>query len=418
MNNSKNIWIVNYYSSPPEFATNTRHLEFSNHLQEYGHRVTIMSSSYLNRQKINLIQDKKKYIAKFYGNHFFIHFKTNSYSGNGIRRMFSIFHFALQIFFSRKKFEKPDLIIHNIHVPFDFPIYWCAKKLKAKYIAEAWDLWPDNFVTYGLISKNNPLLRLAYKIEYFIYKKADSIIFTFEGGIDYLKKMKWTSDKGGKINPHKVKYINNGINNEEFELNKKKFPLSDPDLTNPNTFKIIYVGSINLVNNLKTLIDAANLLQATNNIKFLIYGDGIDRNFLQSYCTSNNILNVLFKERWIELKYIPYIVSCSSLNILNYQSNFGMYGISSGKFFQYLAAAKPICSNIATNYCEITKNKLGISSNLFSPEQYAEAIFKIYNLPSEEYQSMCKRVSETSRKFDYKIHSIALIKIIDSLCTD
>ena len=167
------------------------------------------------------------------------------------------------------------------------------------------------------------------------------------------------------------------------------------------------------VNNIKKLIDAAKILKTNINIKFLVYGDGGDREYLEQYCEENKIQNVIFKEKWIPLNNVPYVLSKSSLNIMNYQKDFGKYGVSSGKLFQYLASGKPICSNIRMNYCLIEGNHLGIAKNLETPQEYADAISSIASLDDESYKDICDRVKEIAKEFDFNLLSKKLIRIID-----
>ncbi len=409
----KKIWIVNYYTTPPEFVSNPRHLEFSSFLKKSGYDVTIISSGYLSDKNIDLVPEGLKYIQKTYGDYKFIHFKVKHFIGNGINRMFSIFQFAWRLNRYRKNFEKPDIILHNIHAPFDYPVLWCAKKLKAKYIVEAWDLWPNSFVRFGLISGRNPIVKIAYEVERLLYEKADKIIFSFEGGLEYLREHKWTKDLGGKIEVNKIHYINNGVNLEKFNKDIELYQLQDKDLDNTSHFNVIYMGSVRLVNNIKLLIDAAKILKYNERIRFLIYGDGIDRIYLEQYCKENEIDNVIFKEKWIPLKNVPYVLSKSSLNILNYQKDFGVYGVSSGKLFQYLASGKPICSNIKMNYCIIEKNYLGIAKNLETPQEYADAILLLASMDDIEYNAICRRVKEAARHFDFDVLSAKLVSILD-----
>lgn len=410
----KKIWIVNYYSTPPEYVSNPRHLEFAHNLRQAGHDVTIISAGYLRDIDTDLVPDKKKYVKVTYGGQKYIHVKVKHYVGNGINRMISIFQFAWRLFRYHKHFEKPDIILHNIHAPFDYPVLWCARAFKATYIAEAWDLWPDSFVRFGLISKNNPLVKIAYTIERKMYEKADKIIFSFEGGIDYLKERKWTKELGGKIDTNKIFYINNGVNLERFNADIEQYQLHDKDLNDPIHFKVIYLGSVRLVNNIKQLIDAANVLKNNPKIRFLIYGNGSDRTYLKQYCKENKIDNVIFKEEWIPLRNVPYVLSRSSLNILNYQKDFGIYGVSAGKLFQYLAAGKPICANIKINYCLIEKYHLGIAKDIKTPQEYADAILSIASLDKASYNAICNRVNQVSKEFDYKILSDKLINVIEN----
>ena len=409
----RKIWIVNYYTAPPDYVSNPRHLEFAENLQMAGYDVTIFSSGFLSDKGIDLVPDNKKFVKANYGNYNFIHIKVKHFVGNGLSRMFSIFQFAWRIFLLRKKFEKPDIILHNIHAPFDYPVLWCAKNLKAKYIVEAWDLWPDSFVRFGLISRNNPIVKVAFVVERLMYEKAEKIIFTFEGGIDYLKEKKWTRDVGGIIDESKVFYINNGVNLKKFQNDIAQHQMHDIDLEDETAFKVVYLGSVRLVNNIKQLIDAAKIIKTKSNIKFLIYGDGSDRMYLEEYCKENGISNVLFKEKWIPLNKVPYVLSKSSLNIMNYQKDFGKYGVSSGKLFQYLASGKPIVANIKMNYCLIDSNNIGIAKNLETPQQYADAILSIAALEKDAYNALCSKVKEVAKQFDYEVLSSKLIDVIN-----
>lgn len=168
-------------------------------------------------------------------------------------------------------------------------------------------------------------------------------------------------------------------------------------------FRVVYVGSIRLANNLRQLIDAAELLKDLTNVQFLIYGDGEDRPYLENYCIEKKLSNVVFKQRWVELKYIPYILSKSSLNILNYKnSEILRFGGSQSKSFQYMASGKPICANVAMGYCPIKQFNLGIAKEFQTPAAYAEAIKSIYELKTDAYHQMCSNAREASKLYDYK----------------
>jgi len=411
----KKIWIVNYYTRPPKDVTNPRHLAFAHHLQRAGYEVTIFCAGYVYDKGIDLVPAGKKYIKIKYEEYDFIHIKVKHYKGNGLNRMISIFQFAWRIFILRNHFHKPNIILHNIHAPFDYPVSWCAKWRKAKYIVEAWDLWPESFIDFGLINASNPIVKVAYWFEKKLYEKADQIVFSFEGGIDYINQKKWNLSQGGRIRLENVNYINNGVDLDEFDINKEQYQIDDPDLKDESKFRVIYLGSINLVNDLKRLIVAAKLLQSRKDIVFLIYGDGNQRDSLEYYCKKERMTNVLFKQRKIEHKYVPYVLSCSSLNILNYKEKFGKYGSSSGKLFQYLASGKPICCNVELGYDLIKKYDLGFSRNFRSEQEYFDSILLIREMNLINYNSMCARVRSVANQFDYKILSKRMIEICDNL---
>lgn len=414
MPDKKLIWIVNYYTGTPERASNPRYVEFARRFMDAGYDVITFNSSRSAKTDEEQKASGQKFLDKHYGDFHFIHVSVPSFEGNGVKRMLSIFSFAWNIFKARKQFQRPDIVLHNLHTPFDYPVMWTARKLKAKYVAEAWDLWPEDFVTFGLIGAKNPVMKFFYYLEKKLYIKADQIIFTQEGATDYLRGHGWTSDCGGKINLDKVHYVNNGVNLAKFDSDCKQYPRPDADLNAPDTYKIIYLGSIRLVNHVKDLIDAAAILKDNPKYRFFIYGDGTDREKLIKYATENGIDNVVFKEKHIPLCEVAYVVSQATVNIMNYQKDFGIHGVSSGKMFQYMAAGRPICCNIELNYSEISRNNLGIDEFLETPEQYADAIKRLAEQPADEYQAMCGRVRECAHKFDFDTLAAREIAILES----
>lgn len=413
---TKTVWIVNYYTNVPEKAGNPRHYEFAKYLTEKGYSVRVFFADRRRAPEEGaVIKNGQKYLSVKHEGITYTRIAAMPYGENNIKRGISIWKFAWRILMLRKRFERPDVILFNIHAPFDYPIIWCAKKLKAKLITEAWDLWPDSFVRFGLMSASSPVVKFFYHVERKMYEQGDRIIFTFEGGVDYLKERGWLYGYGGKITDNRIAYINNGVNLETFSQYRKKYPTHDEDLLREDTVKVIYLGSIRLVNHVKYLIDAAEILKDNDRIKFILIGDGPDRPALERYCKDNYLRNVLFKQRHVPFCEVADIVSHASINVMNYQKDFGIYGVSSGKFSQYLAAGQPILCNIKLNYCEITRNNIGIAEDLDTPRKYADAILKLAQLTPAEVDSMRERAKQTAHKFDYPVLSAQLETIVEKL---
>ena len=399
----KKIWLINQYAMPPEYELRFQTLKRAQYLSKLGHDVTIISGSFLHNTNKNLIKTNEQFIKADYDGIKFIHIKTNSYRSNGLKRLLNLIIFPLRLFYLHKKFERPNIICHLATVPFGNLIFYIAKSLKAKFIVDVVDLWPESFSAMGLLSKKNPFMKISYMCERWLYSKADKVVFSMEGGKDYIVEKGWDTGSGGEINLEKIHYINNGVDLKEFDCWKSKYTFKDKYLENKSNFNIVYIGSIRLANNLKNLIEAAEILKNHQNIKFFIYGDGNDRDFLEEYSIKMNLKNIFFKERWISSKYIPFILSNSSLNILNYLPNpIFRFGASQSKSFQYMASGKPILSNLKMGYCPINGNNIGIAREFKDPSDYAEAILYFVNLNKDEYDRMCKNSRELARNYDYK----------------
>ena len=109
-----------------------------------------------------------------------------------------------------------------------------GKKHKVPVVVEVRDLWPESIVTYNGVSGRNPIIQILYQLEKLLYKKADSLIFTMPGGKEYLQDKKWNK----KINMKKVFHINNGVDLEEYEKNKKEFIIADKDLESKDILRL------------------------------------------------------------------------------------------------------------------------------------------------------------------------------------
>lgn len=413
----KRIWLINPVAMPPQYEARIQTLKRAQYLRSNGFDVVIISGSYLHNTNINLIDDNSSYkFAEYEDVHKFIHIKTSNYNSNGFKRIYSILEFYIKVWWHASSFEKPDFISHLAAVPFGNITYFVAKKFKAKFIVDIVDLWPESFVAYGLVSKKNPLLKLAYWAEYWLYKKADLLIFSMEGGKDYIKEKKWDIEQGGKIDSNKIFYINNGVDLKDFDFNTINHKIKDEDLENHNNFKVIYIGSIRLANNVMQLIEAAVHLKDIEDIKFFIYGDGEERSTLEKFCNEKQLNNIFFKQKWVELKFVPYILSKSSLNILNYKpSSILRYGGSQSKSFQYMASGKPICANVKMNYCPIEKFNIGTAEEFKDSKQYANAILSFYKMNKKEYTIICSNARKVSENYDYELLTTRYIELINRI---
>lgn len=398
-----NVWIVNHYAIPPSMGGLVRHYYFSKYLQKKGHTVRIFTSSKIHNSDINMIEDKALYKEENIDGIEYTFVRSRNYKGNGLDRIMNMLDFPFKMWKCMARFaktEKPDIIYTSspdLLVAFSALLF--SKKKKIASLVEVRDLWPESIVEYSGMSKKNLIIQVLYQLEKQLYKGADRLIFTFEGGKDYIRDKGWEN----QVDLNKVAYINNGVDLEEFDLNREKYRLNDPELEDKKAFKIIYVGSVRLVNHLGDVVEAATILKERNitNIRILIFGEGTERAILEKKCKEEN-LPVCFKGR-VEKKYIPYILSCADLNLINVKrNNLVRYGCSWNKLFDYIAAGKPILCNLPTNYDLIQTYNLGISK-CFTKEEYAEQMVKFANMPKERYKSYFDRFEKIKYKYDYKI---------------
>lgn len=418
--NSKNVWVFHHYATPPSMNGFTRPYNFAINMNDEKYKTTVFSSSYLHFADKNLIEDKIPYIVEEHSKVSFVFVNTPSSAKNTIARIKNMAVYFKKLFSITKTYSyrhgKPDVIIASSPHPLAMIAgIRIAKKLKVPCICEIRDLWPEAIFSFGKTRETSVLGKLLIAGEHWIYKNADALVFLKEGDTDYLKEREWTTDQGGNIDLKKCHYINNGVDIASFNREIQNNVLQDEDLLS-GKFNVVYTGALRPVNNVGNILSAAKHLKNNKDIQFLIYGDGNQLASLKKRVNEEELTNVKIKG-YVDKKYIPYVLSNSSVNLLNYsQTKYNWSrGNSSNKLFEYMASGKPIISTVQMAYNPIKKYNCGLSLFKDTPEDLANTILKIYNMTDEAYCEMSINAKNGAKEFDYKVLTQKLKAVMEKL---
>ena len=417
------FWIFNHYATTPLTGPLLRHYYFAEYLKERNIETTVFAANELHQTGGCVDTHGKPYLRTEEEGVPFVFVKTSKYEGNGISRVKNMVSFFLGLLkISKgyaKQYGKPDVIMgSSAHPLTSIAGILVARRFRVPAIVEVRDLWPEAIFSFGKVKMNSLVGRLLSAGEKWMYVNADAIVFTKEGDVDHIKEMGWDKDHGGKIDLAKCHYINNGVNLKDYYASIEKDILKDPDLED-DSFKVVYTGTVRPVNNVGNLLDTAKLLKDKKDIKFLIFGGGSELEKLEKRVQDEHIDNVIFKG-FVEKKYIPYILSRSSVNVLNYsQANYNWSrGNSSNKLFEYMASGKPIISTVKMGYCILDKYQCGLSLDECTPKALAEQILKIHDMPEEAYAQMAENAKNGAKDFDFPVLTRKLYQVIKSVEKD
>lgn len=417
----KNIWILNHYAGNMLFDKGGRHYWFAKYLKREGYNPIIFCSNTQHGKKERWVNSEDLWVEKIAEEIEtpFIYVKSSLYGGNGKDRIMNMINFYKNVKEAAKEYAKdhgkPDVVYaSSVHPLTCVAGIKLAKIFGVKCICEVRDLWPEAIVAYSKrITKNSLPAKIMYAGEKWIYKKADAVIFTQEGGPDYVREQGWTKDNGGPIDSKKLFHINNGVDLEAFDENLKKFPYVDEDLDNPQIYKVLYAGAIRRINNVGLLVDAAKLIDDPK-IRFVIFGDGDELELLRRRVIEEKIQNVVFKGR-VNKQYIPSIDSKADINVVHWEMNpLLRVGESYNKAFEYYAAGKPVFYTIRPGYSIVEKYKCGRLTEGFEPKDIAAGIQAIARQSEEEKSMMAVNARKTAEIYDFKNLTNKLIEIIES----
>lgn len=414
----KNFWIWNHYATNTFFDQAGRHYWFAENLIKKGYKPTIFCASTIHNSNEIVDTKGKQYSTDSVNDIPYVFVNTPEYKGNGKKRIVNMISFYRRLFIVANEHAelngKPDVIVASSVHPLTLVAgIKISNKFDIPCICEVRDLWPESIVAYGSLKRNSLIAKLLYQGEKWIYSKADKIIFTMEGGKDYIIEHGWDNDQGGPIDINKVHHINNGIDLKIFNYNKENCQLEDEDLKNPDIFKVVYTGSIRLVNKVDMLVCAAKQLRGTN-IKFLIWGDGDQVELIRQKIRNEKLNNIVLKGK-VDRKYIPSILSKADLNIiLGETSSLFRFGLSPNKLFEYLAAGKPVLQTFKANYSIVESNSVGFELTESTPESIADSVEFFSKLNEFEYHSFCENSLRLSKEYDFEKLTNKLIEIIEN----
>lgn len=414
------IWILNHYAANMFFNGTGRHQSFAKYMIKYGYDVTIFSANTLHNTKTVIDTGGELYVDKMGKDNVpYVFVKTRRYSGNGVGRIKNIFDFYFRVKRTMRRCiaDKggPDIILaSSVHLLTLVAGLQFAKKIKCKCICEIRDLWPESIIAFTKVTRNNIIVRLLYMLEKWIYREASALIFTMEGGKQYILDKKWED----VIDLEKIHHINNGVDLEVFNKNKEQYKFERRKGSNTEKINIVYAGSIRKANNVKNLAYIAKALKERkiDGISIDIYGDGPDKEEIEAFIREYSLENIHMIGK-VDKKYIPSILSQpNNINCLNYKySDIFLYGGSQNKLFEYLASGNPVISNIRMGYDIVEKYRAGVVVGSDNLEDWIKTIIYLKNLDTKDYIQMCNNAKKASKDYDYKSLTDRVIKVVESL---
>jgi glycosyltransferase involved in cell wall biosynthesis len=394
----KVVWIVNEYNGPK--GIRTRQTILSQRLKEHGYEVYLICGSSDFRGGENAIQGNEKYrLVEADGAKFYV-IKTSNYRKTYERVLVSL-QFQNRVWRLRDNLPKPDVIVSDFAGLFGNVFLKWKTKYGTRVIYDILDLWPEGFVEMGYIKRTSPIAKVLYDMEHKSYREADGLIFSMQGGRDYIIDKGWSKEVGGDVDTSDIGYLNNGVDLETLDKERVEVYLEDPDL-DTEKFKVIYLGSISLMNGLEVLVETARVMQdrGNNEVMFLVYGYGNQEEQLKKKVVNYGLENFKFKGK-LEKKYAMSLLSRANLNIFTFRdSPLWKYGVSPNKLFMYFASGKPVLSMIRPKYDLVEEKEAGISVDN-NPEAVADAIEHFCRMEKGEYEEYCRNARSTAEEYDY-----------------
>jgi glycosyltransferase involved in cell wall biosynthesis len=363
------ILYLHQYFAPLDGSGSTRSYEMARRMVKAGHKVTMITSSAFFPKHYNFTKPttsldiegiKLKVINVPYSNQL-------SYA----QRIKAFIVFAVKALVETGKVKDVDLIFATstpltIALPGIFGKYYHKKPM----VFEVRDLWPELPIAIGAL--NNPLLKnMAKWLEHTAYKNSSHVVALSSGMKDGIVKSGFPAGK--------VTIIPNSCDIELFRKQQTSIDYMPEHFPFPRGCPVVlYAGAFGPINGVEYLVDVAKEMSAINpEVRFVIVGDGRQRKLVIEEARRKGVYK---KNIWIippvKKNEMPELLAASSIAVSLFINLKEMWNNSANKFFDALAAGRPVMINYEGWQADILrKNGAGIVVPPDNPQEAARILY-------------------------------------------
>ena len=401
------LYIHQYFKFPNEFG-GTRSFDLATEFVVSGHHVEVITSTSDGKYKTD------KTWTKIEQNGLVVHYMYLPY-GNHLSYFRRSLVFLQFIYFSTLKLLslKADIVLAT-STPLTIGIPALIKKWihKTPFVFEVRDVWPEAVIAIGVI-KSKILQKMLYKLEHFIYNNAAAIVPLSE---DMKRSI---VSRYPELSKKPIEVIENISEINRFQNNyKKESHLIRQRIGIEPRFIILYAGTFGRVNGIGYVIEfAEKLFRIDPSIVFVLIGDGAEKESVIRSVKNKEILNkTVFILDPIPKESLPQFYSECDMGSSFVIPVKAFWANSANKFFDTLAASKPILINYEgwqkevienenigfvlpevldnvsiCNFAKYTKNKLLIEQQSFNALNLAKNRYSL-TIAKNKYLSIFSRI--------------------------
>ncbi len=293
---------------------------------------------------------------------------------NPIVRAFRYFWCNFREYAVAKKIKNVDLIFADSTPPTQgFVAAKLKKRKKIPFVYGLQDIFPDSLVNAGLSKEGSLLWKIGRKIENYTYRNADKIIVISE---DFRKNL---LAKG--VAPEKIEVIYNWVDSKRvLPVAKDRNRLYDRlSLDRQKDFVVVYAGNFGRAQGVDVIFDAAKLLTAYPDIKFVLFGGGSEYEKMDAY-RHELMLNNLILQPLLSSEWVPEVYSLGAVNLITCKRGFGNCAFPS-KTWSIMACNSYIIASYDTDseLASVLKGAhAGEAVEPEDPQQLADAVLRIW----------------------------------------
>jgi glycosyltransferase involved in cell wall biosynthesis len=218
------------------------------------------------------------------------------------------------------------------------PAALLARLKGAKLVYNLQDIFPDSAVVAGILPAGGRVYRWLRKAEESTYRVSDLVASISSSFSEYVQHL---------VPGTPVETIPNWVDTDHI---RPREAFEDPaiaEFRQGGGFVVQYAGNIGLMQNLETVVLAAECLKGIPDIRFVFIGDGNAKRSLEELARQRDLANCAFLPLQ-PLDRVPSVYNACDLGVIPLKPGAAWIAVPS-KTWNYLAAGRPVVGCVEEN---------------------------------------------------------------------
>lgn len=259
-------------------------------------------------------------------------------------------------------------------------VKWLKRKCGGSVYLILRDIFPQNAVDLGMMTKKNPIYHYFRSMEKKLYSISDHI------GCMSGKNVQYLLAHNPEISSTKVHILANWADllpinqNVACDYFKEENGLKDK-------FLVVFGGNMGRPQKLENIIELAKACVDMKNICFLIYGFGSEKDNFKAQLEDENLTNIRLEEP-VPMKEFLTILRCCDVGLISLNENFTIPNFPS-KILSYFNAKLPVLASIDLNTdfgTFLESNNLGLWAEGGKVNELKSKLLEFYHSPELKQQ--------------------------------
>lgn len=239
--------------------------------------------------------------------------------------------------------------------------WWLGLVKQAPFVFEVRDLWPESLTAVGMHGEESLLYRTLEGVARFLYRRCGRLVVVTPAFKDHL--IAHWGVAGGKIFT-----VENGVETELFapgeaEETRARLGLRD-------RFVVSYIGTLGMAHGLDTVLEAAAHFPEAARVRFLLVGEGAEKERLQSQAAARSLRNVVFLGEQAK-EQVPALIRASDVCLVPLKKQNIFRTVIPTKMLECMSCARPVILGVEGQAKEIVE---GAQAGLCIEPENAEAL--------------------------------------------